>query len=93
MTWVEFLSLDEAVSRLHRARPQAFPLGPAYFAVYEALAAQSADRIRQRLGEGGEWPLDGSDAGPPSNSALWQNAAREIVREVLTMPENLPAGR
>lgn len=93
LTWVEFLSLDEAVSRLHRARPQAFPLGPAYFAVYEALAVQLADRIRQRLGERGEWPLDGSDAGPPSSSALWQNAAREIVREVLTMPENLPAGR
>ena len=84
LTWVEFVNLDEAVSRLHRVRPQAFPLGPAYFAVYAALEAQFADRIRQRLSERGEWPLDGWEAGLPSDSALWQNTAREIVREVLT---------
>ena len=93
LTWIEGLSLEAALRVLQRARPRAFPCGPAYFAVHDALVAQHADRIRQRLREHGEWSPGGSDDDPPTDSVAWRQAVLAVVREVLTAPEDpSPAG-
>ena len=97
---IEGLSPADALDLLRCARPRAFPLGPADFAVHAARVARYADRSRRRARERGEGPAAGPDADPPPDSAPWRNAARAIPREVLAAPEepsisggNAPARR